>query len=541
MGDVTSSIPDGTTDGAGPPVRPIRHAGHVSPPTRPDPALHARRAAQRHRVARRATGSSSCAARAAATRSTRCGCSTSHTGEERLVARSACAARRRPPTSDLPAEERARRERARERRRRHHELRHRHRGQGRRLRARRAAVRRRACSPDLARPLGSRRARCSIHDPTRLARRIAYVSGRLLCVGELDGTWRVLAGDDPSEPTRSSWGSADFVAAEEMHRFRGYWWSPDGTTIAACRVDTAPVDRVDDRRPGPPGSPGQHRPLSGRRHRQPDRDAASPRPQRLPHRRRLGRRVLPVPRIASTGPTPGCCILVQARDQRGTMTLKVDRDHRRDRGARPRLRRRVGRTRPRRAPSARRRRPACTAADRDGARRLLLDGEPVTPPDLQVRAVLSTPPQRPITFQANPIDDATSLHVWQRRRTGELVAAHRRARRAHRGRRRRHRPSCAPRRSTRPGSAPRSDRSTAGPHDHIVRRDPARRRRTCSSFDDRRATVLPSALLLPTRSRRRRAFPCCSTRTAVRMRSACHAVAATRSSPRSGSPIRDSP
>ncbi|MFT5979173.1 MAG: dipeptidyl-peptidase-4, partial [Ilumatobacter sp.] len=33
-------------------------------------------------------------------------------------------------------------------------------------------------------------------DPT--ARRIAYASGRLLCIGELDGTWRVLAGGDPA-------------------------------------------------------------------------------------------------------------------------------------------------------------------------------------------------------------------------------------------------------------------------------------------------------------------------------------------------------
>ncbi len=39
-----------------------------------------------------------------------------------------------------------------------------------------------------------------------------------------------------------SWGSADFIAAEEMGRTRGYWWSPDGTAIAACRVDVTDVD-----------------------------------------------------------------------------------------------------------------------------------------------------------------------------------------------------------------------------------------------------------------------------------------------------------
>ena len=67
-------------------------------------------------------------------------------------------------------------------------------------------------------------------DPT--ARRVAYVNGRLLCIGELDGRWRLLAGDDPDEPETVTWGSADFIAAEEMHRFRGYWWSPDGDALA---------------------------------------------------------------------------------------------------------------------------------------------------------------------------------------------------------------------------------------------------------------------------------------------------------------------
>ena len=41
-------------------------------------------------------------------------------------------------------------------------------------------------------------------------------------------------------PTRS-WGSAEFVAAEEMRRTRGYWWSPDGTKLAVTRVDVADV------------------------------------------------------------------------------------------------------------------------------------------------------------------------------------------------------------------------------------------------------------------------------------------------------------
>ena len=48
-------------------------------------------------------------------------------------------------------------------------------------------------------------------DPT--ATRLAYVCGRQLRIGELDGSSRAIAGDDPREPDTVSWGSAEFVAA----------------------------------------------------------------------------------------------------------------------------------------------------------------------------------------------------------------------------------------------------------------------------------------------------------------------------------------
>ena len=38
-------------------------------------------------------------------------------------------------------------------------------------------------------------------------------------------------------------GLADFIAAEEMDRFRGYWWSPDSGTIVYQETDTKDVDR----------------------------------------------------------------------------------------------------------------------------------------------------------------------------------------------------------------------------------------------------------------------------------------------------------
>lgn len=36
-------------------------------------------------------------------------------------------------------------------------------------------------------------------------------------------------------------GSADFIAAEEMHRFTGHWWSPDETAVAFQRTDSSLV------------------------------------------------------------------------------------------------------------------------------------------------------------------------------------------------------------------------------------------------------------------------------------------------------------
>eukprot|EP01034_Spumella_vulgaris_P021385 gene21385-27415_t len=36
-------------------------------------------------------------------------------------------------------------------------------------------------------------------------------------------------------------GLADFIAQEEMHRFRGFWWSPDSTQLAYCEADETAV------------------------------------------------------------------------------------------------------------------------------------------------------------------------------------------------------------------------------------------------------------------------------------------------------------
>jgi dipeptidyl-peptidase 4 len=70
-------------------------------------------------------------------------------------------------------------------------------------------------------------------------RRIAYVSGGKLRVVNADGTGgTLLAGEEGV-----TWGLAEFIAAEEFHRFRGYWWAPDGRGVLAARVDETRVPR----------------------------------------------------------------------------------------------------------------------------------------------------------------------------------------------------------------------------------------------------------------------------------------------------------
>jgi dipeptidyl-peptidase 4 len=76
-------------------------------------------------------------------------------------------------------------------------------------------------------------------DPT--GAHIAYVAdGALRVVAANGGSDRALAVPEAANVT---YGLAEFVAAEEMARTRGFWWSPDGQHLLAARVDTTPVAR----------------------------------------------------------------------------------------------------------------------------------------------------------------------------------------------------------------------------------------------------------------------------------------------------------
>lgn len=69
---------------------------------------------------------------------------------------------------------------------------------------------------------------------------VAYVSGDTLRVVDLDsGQDREVAGSTQPD---ISWGAAEFVAAEEMGRNRGYWWAPDSESLLVAKVDVSAVD-----------------------------------------------------------------------------------------------------------------------------------------------------------------------------------------------------------------------------------------------------------------------------------------------------------
>jgi dipeptidyl-peptidase-4 len=77
--------------------------------------------------------------------------------------------------------------------------------------------------------------------PSPTGAHVAYVQNRRLHVMELaTGDDRVLVEEDGED---IAWGLAEFIAAEEMDRTRGYWWAPDGASLLAERSDRGPVPR----------------------------------------------------------------------------------------------------------------------------------------------------------------------------------------------------------------------------------------------------------------------------------------------------------
>ncbi|MFJ3797121.1 prolyl oligopeptidase family serine peptidase [Streptomyces sp. NPDC090088] len=92
--------------------------------------------------------------------------------------------------------------------------------------------------------------------PSPDGRHVAYVAeGALRVVGAEGEGDRALAEPESEQVT---YGLAEFIAAEEMGRSRGFWWSPRSDRLLVARVDDTPVQRWWIADPAHPGREPHH-------------------------------------------------------------------------------------------------------------------------------------------------------------------------------------------------------------------------------------------------------------------------------------------
>ena len=257
-------------------------------------------------------------------------------------------------------------------------------------------------------------------DPT--GRRVGYVSGGTLRVTEADGSAdRPLAepdGPDGPDGPDISFGLPEHVAAESMGRDRGYWWAPDGRRMLVARVDARPVQRwyvADPADPARPPAAFRYPPAGTAnaavslwiadldRPAGPGRSAAVLTP--------VAWDSAAYEYLTSAGwDSHGPYAAVQSRDQRELVVLGIDPRT----GATALLAARqddawvsLVHGLPARTASG----VLLTAGDLDDTRRLLAGGHPVTPPGLQLDAVLGVEGET-VLFTASD-EEPTRIHLWR--------------------------------------------------------------------------------------------------------------------------------
>ncbi|MGY4989907.1 prolyl oligopeptidase family serine peptidase [Streptomyces nigrescens] len=240
--------------------------------------------------------------------------------------------------------------------------------------------------------------------PSPDGRYIAYVSRRCFHVVDLAGADRQLA---RAEGPEISYGLAEYVAAESMHRLRGYWWAPDSRRVLVARVDTGPVERRYVSDPADPTKPPQaiRYPAAGTPNAEVTLQLLSLEGERVEVEwdRKAYEYV-----VAAGWDAHGPFITVQSRDQRVVRTLAVDPET----GATEVLHERtdpawveiIGGTPARTASGA-----LVLHEDEGDTRYLTVGGRRVTPEGMQLCAVLGVEDER-VLFTAS--EDPLETHVW---------------------------------------------------------------------------------------------------------------------------------
>jgi dipeptidyl-peptidase-4 len=252
--------------------------------------------------------------------------------------------------------------------------------------------------------------------PDPAGRRIAYVCRGTLRINDLDsGTDAELIGS--GGVPHISYGLAEFVAAEEMGRQRGFWWAPDGGSLLVARVDNSGVNKWHIGDPANPDrQPAEIRyPAAGTENAVVELLIVNTDGGTVPVRWEAGEfGYLTTVSWDSGDPL----IVVQSRDQRRMRLLAVDQQT----GATSVVRDEhdpcwldVVAGVPARTADGK----VVWTADADDARRLfvateedLADGtaEPATPPDLRLRGVLSVDGDTVLVSASDA--ESTQVGVW---------------------------------------------------------------------------------------------------------------------------------
>ena len=235
---------------------------------------------------------------------------------------------------------------------------------------------------------------------------IAYVRGSALFVCDMQGNEECLTSETATDVT---WGVAEFVAAEEMNRQRGYWWSPNSDALVVERVDNSPIELITIADPSQPTDEPQTRryPFAGTNNARTSLHIID-----------LQKRSTDIRWDADAFEyltsvqwnKAGLIISVMSRDQQlldirkvhtatgQTESLHVERDDKWVELV-------AG------GPLLVAENTLLWCGERNGARAILLNNTTVTPAHIQVRGIISANAEH-VTFSGNPIDQPHVLHAW---------------------------------------------------------------------------------------------------------------------------------